>query len=198
VSPEELSAAWAALEAEHFPLYLAGQCTFNEQRQRRVVAFLPQIGLDPSAIDPGEAFAHYLRLYEAARQPFPDVAAALQALRRRVAVVAVVSNGDQEQQRAKIAAIGIEHLLDDVLTSSTLGYAKPAPAALHAACTRLGVAPATTVYVGDHPANDAVAADAAGLIGVWLDRLDSRVDAPVKRRIRSLAELEPLLSRNAQ
>jgi len=198
VSPDELSAAWAALEAEHFPVYLAGQCTFSEQRRRRVLAFLPQIGVEPSTIDPDEAFARYLRLYEAAWRPFPDVADALHASRSRVAVLAVLSNGDQQQQRAKVAAIGAEHLLDDVLASSSIGYAKPAPEAFLAACTALGVPPATTVYVGDHPANDAAAADAAGLIGVWLDRSKRRVDPPPRRRIGRLADLEPLLSRNAQ
>lgn len=198
VSPEELNAAWAALEAEHFATYLAGKCTFNEQRQRRIVGFLPHIGVDPSTVDPDEAFTHYLRLYKAAWRPFPDVAEAVQLLRRRVAVLAVLSNGDQEQQQAKVAAIGIQHLLDDVVASSALGHAKPAPEAFLAACARLGVSAATTVYVGDHRVNDAAAADAAGLIGVWLDRSDRRVDPPAPRRIASLADLEPLLSRNGQ
>jgi len=193
VPPASLHDVWAALEAEHFGAYLKGSCSFDEQRRRRVQAFLPHLGVNSSDVDVDSLFADYLRRYEQAWRPFPDVAAALATLRGQTEVLAVLTNGDDAQQRAKVVAIGIEHLLDDVLTSSALGDAKPAAEAFRAACGALGIRPAATVYVGDDLVNDAIAADAAGLIGVWLDRSGDAPGPTAHRRIQSLLELPAAL-----
>jgi putative hydrolase of the HAD superfamily len=185
---------WAALEAEHYGDYLTGRCTFTEQRRRRVLAFLTDVGVDPRTDDADRLFEGYLDLYEQAWRPFPDVLPVLSTLRALGLVVAVLTNGDEEQQRAKVAAIGVSDLVTDVIASSAIGVAKPHPVAFLTACQHLSLDPATTVYVGDNLQSDALAADAAGLQGVWLNRTDSPHDPTVARAARSLSEVADLLT----
>jgi 2-haloalkanoic acid dehalogenase type II len=171
---DELVELWWDLERAHMRHYLDGECSFAEQRRRRLRAFLPLLG-DPV---PGDAgldawFAErYLRSYEAAWSCYPDVLPCLEALAglpgppRR----AVLTNGDPQQQRAKLARFGLLGHFEAVLTSADLGVAKPDPAAFTAACRRLDVSPRHVVSVGDWLEGDVIAATRAGLAAVWVDR----------------------------
>jgi FMN phosphatase YigB (HAD superfamily) len=165
---DDLVRRWWALERRHMDEYLAGRCSFDEQRRRRLRVFLPLLGEpvpDGPALDAWFA-ERYLPAYEAAWRLFPDVAPCLADLRALPAAPrrAVLTNGDRRQQRAKLARFGLLDSFDAVLTSAELGVAKPAPACFTTACRRLGV------YVGDWLEGDAIAAARAGLTGIWLDR----------------------------
>jgi len=171
---DELVELWWVLERTHMRQYLDGECSFAEQRRRRLRGFLPLLG-DPV---PGNAgldawFAErYLPSYEAAWSCYPDVVPCLEALAglpgppRR----AVLTSGDPEQQRAKLARFGLLGHFEAVLTSADLGVAKPDPAAFTAACRWLDVDPRQVVSVGDWLEGDVIAATRAGLAAVWLDR----------------------------
>lgn len=166
---------WWDLEREHMRQYLDGECSFAEQRRRRLRAFLPLLG-EPVPGDAGLLDAwfaqRYLPSYEAAWSCYPDVLPCLQALTglpgppRR----AVLTNGDPEQQRAKLARFGLLGHFEAVLTPADLGVAKPDPAAFTAACQQLAVSPRHVLSVGDWLEGDVIAATRAGLAAVWLDR----------------------------
>lgn len=150
---------------------------------------MPYVGFDPSTwsgtrLD--EAFAGYLRAYEAAWRPFPDVEPCLRA--------GVLSNSDQAQQQDKVIRTGLDRYLDVVLTSGLLGVAKPDAGVFEAACRRWGVAPQKVMYVGDRLEVDAVAAGAAGLRGIWLDRRRGGSLTAVET-ITTLVQLPALVSR---
>jgi putative hydrolase of the HAD superfamily len=76
-----------------------------------------------------------------------------------------------------------------VLTSAEAGVAKPDAAIFHEACRRAGCAPQDSIYVGDRLETDAMAARAAGLHGIWLDRSGSGRQAGGIAWISSLDEL---------
>lgn len=170
----DLVRRWWTLERRHMEEYLAGRCSFDEQRRRRLRSFLPLLGEpvpDGPALD--EWFAdRYLPAYEAAWRLYPDVVPCLDDLRALPAAPrrAVLTNGDRRQQRAKLARFGLLDSFDAVLTSAELGVAKPDPACFTTACRRFGVRPHDAVYVGDWLEGDAIAAARAGLTGIWLDR----------------------------
>ncbi|MFC0006724.1 HAD-IA family hydrolase [Micromonospora siamensis] len=186
-----LVAAWSALEREHFAAYLAGECSFTEQRRRRMRAVLALLGsaVDEARLD--DEFADYLRHYEAAWRPYPDVVDALVGLRCRGYRLGVLSNGDAGQQRRKLSAIGLGDAFDVVCCSSELGVAKPDPAAFRLAAERLGHPPRHLRYVGDDPETDHRASLRAGLDGTWLDRTARRADVSAIRidRLTRLPEL---------
>jgi HAD superfamily hydrolase (TIGR01509 family) len=171
---DELVELWWDLERTHMRHYLDGECSFAEQRRRRLRAFLPLLG-DPVPGDAGlDAWfaGRYLPSYEAAWSCYPDVLPCLEALAglpgppRR----AVLTNGDPQQQRAKLARFGLLGHFEAVLTPADVGVAKPDPAAFTAACRRLDVNPRHAVSVGDWLEGDVIAATRAGLAAVWLDR----------------------------
>lgn len=190
-----LAAAWFALEDEHFEAWRAGRISVEEQRRRRLRGFLPLVGRPVRPDDELDAvFADYLRWYAASWRAFPDVRPAVDALTARGLVLAVLTNGTREQQRAKVAAIGLQSDLAAVLTSDELGVAKPTPEAYLAVCRRLGLAPDEVVHVGDRHDLDVVAARGAGLHALHLDR-DGRGVEPASGRLTTLTELPGRLRR---
>lgn len=129
---------------------------------------------------------------------YPETTTVLDALRARGYELGIVSNFDT---RLYTVLRGLD-LLDrfDTVTVSTLTRAaKPSPRLFEAALEKHAVDPDEAVHVGDSRTEDAEAATAAKLIGVWLDR-DGRVgkDAGAGyagHRIENLSELPGLLDR---
>lgn len=99
--------------------------------------------------------------------PYADVLPGLAKLRGRY-LLGTVSNGN-----ADLRAIGLDHHFAVSLAAHEHGSAKPDPAMFLAACSRLGVAPAAAVYVGDDVLLDVRGAQQAGLRAVWLNRVGS-------------------------
>jgi HAD superfamily hydrolase (TIGR01549 family) len=174
-APSVLRETWRELERHHMQRYLAGECTFAEQRRQRVREFLPHLNegvpSDDAGLD-GWFALNYLGAYEAAWHCYPDVEGCLQELTslNPVPLLAVVTNGDFDQQMAKLERVCLLPRLGRVLTPGQLGASKPDSACFATACEQLGVTSERTAYVGDWLEGDALAASEAGLFGIWLDR----------------------------
>jgi putative hydrolase of the HAD superfamily len=171
VDDDALCGEWLRLEGEHFSGYLTGALSFAEQRRQRVTGYLSYLGLSPTPDAEVDAhFNEYLRRYEGAWTAHPDARPCLDRLIAAGVVTGVLTNGDEEQQQAKLRAVGLSDCFTVVVASSTLPQPKPAVEAFQSACERLGREPRDVSYVGDNLQTDATAAQAAGLRGVWLDR----------------------------
>ncbi|MEO3824745.1 HAD family hydrolase [Actinomadura sp. B10D3] len=169
--PAWLVMHWSDLTEEAVDRYLAGELTLDAQRRLRIVTLARELGLGDWDDARADAWlAEFLPRYRAAWRPFPDAAGALDALAARGLRLGVITNGDAEQQRAKVERIGFADRLPVVVASSEAGSAKPDAAIFRTACAALGVRPGAAAYVGDRLATDAWGAVAAGLTGVWLDR----------------------------
>ncbi|AWV06239.1 haloacid dehalogenase [Lysobacter maris] len=131
-----------------------------------------QRAMELSGDDPAHADTAFEVFYaERNRVEFyADAEAALARLAARVPVAAV-SNGN-----ADLATIGIDHHFAFSLGAREHGAAKPEASIFHAACERLGLAPAAVLHVGDHADLDVVGAHRAGLRSCWLNRPDERGD----------------------
>jgi putative hydrolase of the HAD superfamily len=175
VPADELVTLWWTLEARHMREYLAGQCSFAEHHRRRLRSFLPMLG-EPVPDDPAHLDAwiaeRYLTVFEECWRSYPDVRPCLKTLKRlpRAPRLAVLTNGDPDQQRAKLARFGLLDYFEAVLTPTELGAAKPDPDAFATACRRMRTGPERAVNVGDMLGSDVNAAALAGLTGIWLDR----------------------------
>jgi len=205
--PEELVTLWWTLEGRHMHEYLAGECSFAEQHRRRLRSFLPMLG-EPVPESPGLLdtwFAErYLTVFEESWRSYPDVQPCLETLKRlpRGPRLAVLTNGDPGQQRAKLARFGLLEYFEAVLTPAELGAAKPGPVAFATACRRMRTDPVQAVSVGDMLEGDVNAAVLAGLTGIWLDRgIDFITGGPPPTadetvlRIERLTDLPGQLSR---
>ena len=123
-----------------------------------------------NALVPDVAPVLYGRVMEPWRWlPYADSEPTLRALKERGRRVGVVSNIAYDL-RPVFAAHGLERHVDAFVHSYEHGAAKPARSIFLAACEALGVPPAETLMVGDHPIADGGAA-AAGLrvhlLGPW-------------------------------
>lgn len=80
--------------------------------------------------------------------------------------LAIVTDGLGRMQRRKVAALGLEPMVEDIIYCWELGWPKPDPRPYVSAIKTLGGAPATTLVIGDNPRHDMAAARAAGVRSV--------------------------------
>jgi putative hydrolase of the HAD superfamily len=130
---------------------------------RRMVARVvsrtfPALGMTPAAIAADLA----------ARLPGfvePDTAVLdmVGALSRRFKT-AIVSNGSRRVQRAKLDRAGLAGATGRVFISGEVGVRKPEPGLFRRALDWAGVAPEDALIVGDHPFEDILGGQRAGLM----------------------------------
>jgi putative hydrolase of the HAD superfamily len=125
---------------------------------------------------------------------YPDVSTALAALRARGLALIVVSNWDVSLP-AVLRGVGLEEMVDAVVTSAQVGSPKPDQAIFDAALALARVAPNRAVHVGDSIEHDVRGSLAVGIHPVLLRREDAEPGQPPPGvpTIASLAELPPLL-----
>lgn len=93
----------------------------------------------------------------------PGALALLARLRDAGLKTAIVTNGRDPFQRAKIAALGATRLVDAIVTSGAFGVSKPDPAIFGEALRQLGTAPGDAAVVGDNAEHDLRPARLMGL-----------------------------------
>ncbi|GLY95123.1 HAD family hydrolase [Actinoplanes sp. NBRC 103695] len=198
----DLAARWAAVSVPLFARWQRREITFAGQRRERVREFL---GVTVSDAEADVLFAGYLERYEAGWVAFPDAGPALRRAAAAGLAVAVLTNGDEEQQRRKLARVGLAGDAGVLVASSVLPAGKPDVRAFRHTAALLGVEPGvpgpgstgsswpSVLMVGDSLPKDVLAARAAGWDAVLVDRDDAYAGdeaAAGVRRVRSLDELD--------
>lgn len=100
---------------------------------------------------------------------YSDVPAWLAVLRATGLKLAVVSNWDVSLGEV-LERVGLAELLDCVVTSASVGAAKPDPAPFERALECLGLRPEEVVHLGDSPDLDLPGAAAAGIEAIMISR----------------------------
>lgn len=170
----EAVALWRGDPNGHFRSYIRGELDFETQRRRRADDLQAEFG--GAALD-DTRYAQWLEVFwgsfTASLLAHRDVRPVVDRLRTAGMSVGALTNADATQQAAKLARTGLGDV--PVLVGiDTLGFGKPDPRVFAEACRRLGTRPARTAYVGDELEVDALGAVSAGMVGVWLDRPDTR------------------------
>jgi putative hydrolase of the HAD superfamily len=190
---EEFAVLWHRVSEKHFASFTAGECSYQEQRRRRIREFFGPAVRDSAA---DALFDIYLTAYRQNWRLFPDVLPCLDALAGEA--LGIISNNGTEATLTKLRHVGLAERFADVTTPESAGVSKPDARIFQVACARLGAVPERCVYVGDWLDGDARAARDAGLTGVWIDRTGSG-DPPGHAEgivvIRDLSELPPMLVR---
>jgi putative hydrolase of the HAD superfamily len=122
---------------------------------------------------------------------FPETATTLGDLKGRGISLAVISNWDRRLPNI-LQSLNLSDVFDVVTVSAIEGVEKPAPEIFQRTLDRLGVAPESTIHVGDSPLEDYRGAEDAGLTALLIDRHELFADDGY-RRIESLAEIPDLL-----
>ena len=162
--PAELLRRHAATIAEREAQVYAKTLTPRQARVQRFEALLAEVGV--IAPDSELAAQQYRTAYRAAQALNPGVLDVLEAIRERGIKIGVLTSYARETQQEKVRALGLEPLIDALLTYDETPP-KPDPRSYRAICAALNVSPNEAVMVGDHWRNDVAGAVAAGLRAVW-------------------------------
>lgn len=168
---------WHALEEQHYHSYLAGTLDFQGQRRARARDFAAAHGVHLGEAEAAAWYEAYFAHYETGWKLHDDALPCLDALEaaHRGVRFGLITNAGLASQLEKVRFTGLTDRLEHVIASEAAGFAKPDPRIFRSACDAFGVSPADAVYVGDRLRTDAIGAAAAGLVGVWLDRLSAPV-----------------------
>jgi putative hydrolase of the HAD superfamily len=172
------------------------QRLFEARRENVVAAFseFAAAGRPVPATNVAHALADRFSEYrEEQMHLFPDAHAVIDALKRKGVLLALVTNGAADAQRAKIERFELAHRFDHIQIEGEHGFGKPEERAYLHAMQALGVEPHETWMVGDHLEWEVAAPQRLGIFAIWHDALGRGLPAgsPVKpdRIIRSLSEL---------
>ncbi len=137
-----------------------------------------------------EAGAVHDALLEAiAFSPYPEVPAALRALRELGCRLVVVSNWDVSLHDV-LRSTGLAGQVDAVVTSAEHGAAKPDPALFLHALSLAGAGAEEALHAGDDPEADVAGAQGAGIRAVLVAR-----DGPAPDGVDAVADLGSLVER---
>ncbi|QEL57604.1 HAD family hydrolase [Chromobacterium paludis] len=158
-SDNELLRRWRGCVARHWHRFEQGELTIEQQRHERLRDFLnlPHLNDDEAA----RLFQPYMDAYRRHRRLTPGAAAFLDATRHLIRIV--VSNGAAEQQRDKLAHLGIDHHFRHVVTVDEAGAAKPDPRMFRHALALENLAPEHCLMVGDDGERDIAPARKLGM-----------------------------------
>jgi HAD superfamily hydrolase (TIGR01509 family) len=121
---------------------------------------------------------------------YPDTINALECLRGRGCVMALVMNTSTPAANHVMGRLGLERFFDVVVTRSEVSRLKPDPAMVRLAEERIGVGAGW--LVGDS-SFDAGAAEGAGLSSIIIRRDGVRPDFDHDHFVESLLEVPPIL-----
>jgi putative hydrolase of the HAD superfamily len=149
-SADAIGAAFAEEGAYYRPRSFRGRDDESLERLRHECATVFLGALD-CELEPDEFVAAFIGSIRF--DPVPGTREALLRLRRRGLALAVVSNWDATLP-AHLSELGLDPLLDAVVTSAAAGVAKPDPAPFQHALDLLGVRAERTLHVGDDPVDE--------------------------------------------
>ncbi len=155
------------LETFHLEV-LAGRLTVDQARVRRFATLFAEAGQPLSSAEVDAVAGEYREAYRRSWRLVPGALETVSALHSR-ARLGIVTNNVVEEQRKKIAELGLEPFFDAVVISEAVGVSKPDPAIFRIALGRLQCRPDDAVMVGDSWSSDIIGAAGAGLRAVWFN-----------------------------
>lgn len=190
---ESVARQWHRLEDLFFGQYVAGTMTLVDHRRARMRNFLALTNaqIDESELD--DLWSNYLHHYSDSWVAYPDVLVSLTELKETGYKMAVLTNGQQAQQEAKLHAMGLTHLFEAVLAIGTVDALKPNQSAFQHLCRVLECEPREVLFVGDDIEYDVRASISAGLQGLWLNRDSLATPDGINDQIQSLSSIRVFL-----
>ena len=130
-----------------------------------------------------------------ALDPFPEVPAMLDALRRAGKRLAILSNGNPEMLDPMVAASGLADRFEAVLSVEAAGVFKPDPRVYRLVEARCGVKPGKVCFLSSN-CWDAHGAAHFGFTTVWVNRAgapDDNLPGKTTATLKDLSQLPSLL-----
>ncbi|WP_207208155.1 HAD family hydrolase [Nocardioides glacieisoli] len=146
ITDPDVATRWTQVSETQYARYARREVTFVQMRRERVREFLA-VALDDRRAD--DAIAAFQQRYEAGWVVFDDAVPTLRRAREAGLKVAVLTNGDEDQQRLKMDRLRLSDEIDVLLASSVLPAGKPDRRAFIHAVAHLGVDAEEALMVGN-------------------------------------------------
>lgn len=122
--------------------------------------------------------------------PYPGAVALVQGCRGMGLKVGIVTNGRDAFQRSKIAGLGLDAMIDCIVTSGGMGIKKPDARIFLECLKRLQVQAHEAAFVGDDFAADMEPSISLGMLAVWKN---SSASARVAFNSNELSEIHAFI-----
>jgi HAD superfamily hydrolase (TIGR01509 family) len=165
-SPAELEARYIALLEQIHPRVVSGRMGPLEARRWRFRRLSAWAGRPVTARGADVLARVYRDVYQRHRHATPGARELLRALRGRH-TIGIVTNSLAAEQAEKLERIGLDRLVDFLVTSEEAGVSKPDPAIYRIALRRARARPDEAVMVGDSWENDVLGARSADIAAAW-------------------------------
>lgn len=146
-----------------------------------------------------ELYVRFLETFHRHVVPLPNMREVLVYLKNLGLKIGIVTNGGHMIQMWKIEQIGLEKLVDVILTSEQEGVEKPDSEIFLRGVRKLNAAsPENCWFVGDHQLNDIYGSKRVGMTSVWIKNgktWDQKEFLP-NYTIEDLIEIKDLLREN--
>ncbi|MEI8130701.1 MAG: HAD family hydrolase [bacterium] len=152
---------------ETFVDYLAKKITYVEAKEKRVAVFFKKLGVNLSEVELQKFIVLYKSAYDSDRRATLGTIKTLTILRERGYKIGVVTNGEEDHQTAKLKEIGIEKLVDVLIASGAVGFAKPDPEIFRIALERMQAKKEEAIMIGDNLENDVCGAIRYGIRALY-------------------------------
>ena len=173
------------LEALHLDV-LAGRMSVDEARLERFRRLVEAAAPKQGAARAQELARAYRQAYEQSWHPVAGAMDLLVLIKAAHLAVVIVTNNIAQEQEVKLRRLGLDALVDELVTSEEVGWSKPAAEIFRAALSRARCAVDQAVMLGDAWHTDVEGARAIGLRAVWLNRTGAVSPDPTVPELRSL------------
>lgn len=142
-----------------------------------------------------ELYNHFIEEFHRYVVLFPNTKRILVHLRNLGIKTGIITNGGHLIQIRKIKQIGLQKLVDVILTSEQEGVEKPNSDIFLRAVKKLNVSPENCLFVGDHPINDVGGSKRVGMTAVWIKNRKrwTETEFVPDHTIEDLLEIQALL-----
>lgn len=184
ICTEEMLQDYSRINVSYWQRLETGELTKPQVLTGRFEEFFRKYGLDTACV-PEFNTAYQLALGDTVCF-YPGGWEAVQQMKGKVLQCAV-TNGTLAAQKKKLAASGLDQLLDAIFISDEIGVEKPNPGFFQAVWDRIGhYAPDEVMIVGDSLTSDIRGGNNAGILTCWFNPngspapADLRIDYEIK------------------
>ncbi|KAH6685805.1 HAD-like domain-containing protein [Plectosphaerella plurivora] len=161
---DELIAKYNAALQSSYDAYLRREITHGEVEQLKVVTFFQDAGFSQPSLEEIREFRNtYRPIYRSNGTATPGSIETLCRLHENGYKLAIITNGQVEDQKAKAECIRVAQLVDHIFTSEEAGVSKPDTAIFRWASSSMKVNQSDMIMVGDSIESDIKGALNAGI-----------------------------------
>lgn len=184
---DDFISVWKSIARKYLIKYFNNEISFQQQKRLRIQEIYKN-KLKEYEVD--SLFDQFVKFYVRNLKLYEDVIPCLKQVKKYYKL-GIISNGNSEQQKKKLIQMNLASFFKVIIISEDLKVSKPNVEIFQYASNKINEPISNCIYIGDNLQTDAIAANNAGMIGIWINRLNEPVQ--YENTISSLSDLNNIL-----